>query len=77
MSDNTINAGLRRMGYSSDEMTAHGFRAMASTPLNESGKWNPDATERALAHGDADKASRRVSSPRPSEGAYRHGAVVE
>jgi len=55
MSENTINAGLRRLGYSSDEMTAHGFRAMASTLLNESGKWNPDAIERALAHGDADK----------------------
>ena len=55
MSDNTINAGLRRLGYSTDEMTAHGFRAMASTLLNESGKWNPDAIERALAHGDTDK----------------------
>jgi len=55
MSENTINAGLRRLGYSSDEMTAHGFRAMASTLLNESGKWHPDAIERALAHGDADK----------------------
>lgn len=55
MSDNTINAALRRLGYASDEMTAHGFRAMASTLLNESGKWHPDAIERALAHGDADK----------------------
>ncbi|WP_226637777.1 tyrosine-type recombinase/integrase [Novosphingobium profundi] len=55
MSDNTINAGLRRLGYASDEMTAHGFRAMASTLLNESGKWHPDAIERALAHGDRDK----------------------
>jgi len=55
MSDNTINAGLRRLGYANDEMTAHGFRAMASTLLNESGKWNPDAIERALAHGDTDK----------------------
>ncbi|MFT4054776.1 MAG: integrase arm-type DNA-binding domain-containing protein [Novosphingobium sp.] len=55
MSDNTINAGLRRLGYSGDEMTAHGFRAMASTLLNESGKWHPDAIERALAHGDSDK----------------------
>jgi hypothetical protein len=36
-------------------MTAHGFRAMASTLLNESGKWNPDAIERALAHGEPDK----------------------
>ncbi|AOL93833.1 tyrosine-type recombinase/integrase [Porphyrobacter sp. LM 6] len=55
MSENTINAGLRRLGYATDEMTAHGFRAMASTLLNDSGKWNPDAIERALAHGDTDK----------------------
>ncbi|WP_372733039.1 tyrosine-type recombinase/integrase [Novosphingobium sp.] len=55
MSENTINAGLRRLGYATDEMTAHGFRAMAATLLNESGKWNPDAIERALAHGDTDK----------------------
>jgi hypothetical protein len=38
-------------------MTAHDFLAMASTLLNESGKWNPDAIERALAHGDSDKIS--------------------
>lgn len=55
MSENTLNAGLRRLGYASDEMTAHGFRAMASTLLNESGNWHPDAIERALAHGDDDK----------------------
>lgn len=55
MSDNTLNAALRRLGYTTDEMTAHGFRAMASTLLNESGKWSPDAIERALAHGDTDK----------------------
>jgi integrase len=55
MSENTINAGLRRLGYASNEMTAHGFRAMASTLLNECGKWHPDAIERALAHGDDDK----------------------
>ncbi|WP_066548581.1 MULTISPECIES: tyrosine-type recombinase/integrase [unclassified Sphingomonas] len=55
MSENTLNAGLRRLGYTTDEMTAHGFRAMAATLLNESGKWHPDAIERALAHGDPDK----------------------
>ncbi len=54
MSENTINAALRRLGYGSDEMTAHGFRSTASTLLNESGKWSVDAIERALAHGDAD-----------------------
>jgi len=47
MSENTVNAALRRLGYSGDEMTAHGFRAMASTLLNESGKWSADAIERA------------------------------
>jgi len=55
MSENTLNAALRRLGYSTNEMTAHGFRAMASTLLNESGKWSSDAIERALAHGDSDK----------------------
>lgn len=50
MSDNTLNAALRRMGYGKDEMTAHGFRAMFSTLANESGRWHPDAIERALAH---------------------------
>lgn len=50
MSENTLNAALRRMGYSGDEMTAHGFRATFSTIANESGLWNPDAIERALAH---------------------------
>ncbi|WP_394730603.1 tyrosine-type recombinase/integrase [Altererythrobacter sp. GH1-8] len=52
MSENTVNAALRRMGYSGDEMTAHGLRATASTLLNESGLWSYDAIERALAHQD-------------------------
>jgi integrase len=52
MSDNTMNAALRRLGYTTKEMTSHGFRATASTLLNESGKWSWDAIERALAHGD-------------------------
>lgn len=50
MSENTINAALRRMGYAQDEVTGHGFRAMAATQLNEMGIWNPDAIERQLAH---------------------------
>ena len=54
MSENTVNAALRRLGFTGAEMTAHGFRAMASTLLNESGKWSPDAIERALAHKDKD-----------------------
>ena len=50
ISDNTLNAALRQLGYSNDQMTAHGFRASASTLLNESRKWSPDAIERQLAH---------------------------
>ncbi len=53
MSENTVNAALRRMGYTSDQMTGHGFRSMASTLLNEHG-WNRDAIERQLAHGERD-----------------------
>lgn len=49
MSNNTVNAALRRLGYSNDQMTGHGFRSMASTLLNEQG-WHPDAIERQLAH---------------------------
>ncbi|MDB6101444.1 MAG: integrase, partial [Gammaproteobacteria bacterium] len=37
LSENTLNGALRRLGYSGDEMTAHGFRSMASTLLNEQG----------------------------------------
>lgn len=51
ISDNTINAALRRIGYATDEMTGHGFRSMASTLLNEQG-WNSDAIERQLAHAE-------------------------
>ncbi len=49
ISENTVNGALRRIGYKG-KMTAHGFRSMASTLLNESSKWNPDAIEAALAH---------------------------
>jgi integrase len=49
MSENTINAALRRLGYDKGEMTGHGFRSMASTLLNEQG-WHHDAIERQLAH---------------------------
>ncbi len=58
MSENTINAALRRLGFKQDEMTAHGFRSAASSILNESGLWNPDAIERQLAHVDADSVRR-------------------
>jgi len=51
MSENTLNAALRRMGYAKEEMCSHGFRSMASTLLNEQG-WNRDAIERQLAHSE-------------------------
>ena len=53
MSENTINGALRRMGYTKEEMTGHGFRSMASTLLNEQG-WSSDAIERQLAHSERD-----------------------
>lgn len=51
MSENTVNAGLRRLGYTKEEITGHGFRGMACTLLNEQG-WNRDAIERQLAHAE-------------------------
>lgn len=50
MSENTINAALRRMGIPKDEMCGHGFRSSASSILNESGLWNSDAIEAQLSH---------------------------
>lgn len=64
MSENTLTAALRRLGYTGEEMTAHGFRAMAATRLNEMGQWTPDAIERQLAHQDANAIRR----------AYTHAA---
>ena len=64
ISENTLNAALRRLGYGSEEMSTHGFRAMAATRLNEMGHWNPDAIERQLAHQEANAVRR----------AYTHGA---
>lgn len=58
MSENTITGALRRLGYTKDEMTGHGFRSMASTLLNEQG-WNRDAIERQLAH--AERSSVRAA----------------
>jgi integrase len=58
MSNNTVNAALRRMGYDKTEMTGHGFRSMASTLLNGmkgangARRWDKEAIERQLAHKD-------------------------
>lgn len=58
MSENTLNGALRRLGFTADEASAHGFRASASTMLNESGQWSPDAIESELAHAGADDVRR-------------------
>jgi len=63
MSENTVNLALRRLGYTGQEMTAHGFRSMAATRLNEMG-WRADAIERQLAHAESNKV----------RGAYTHAA---
>lgn len=52
--ENTLNIALRRLGFTNEEMTSHGFRSIASTLLNESGLWHPDAIERSLAHRERD-----------------------
>jgi integrase len=58
MSDNTINASLRRLGFDKDEITAHGFRAMARTMLHEILHFTPDAIEAQLAHAVPDRLGR-------------------
>jgi len=64
ISDNTLNAALRRLGYDKTELTVHGLRSTASVLLNESGKWHGDAIERQLAH----------QEPNEVRGAYTHAA---
>jgi integrase len=66
MSENTLNAALRRMGVGADAHTSHGFRASASTMLNDSNLFSVDAIERELAHQDEDAVRR----------AYRRGEAM-
>jgi integrase len=58
ISENTFNGALRRLGYGKEEVTAHGFRATASSMLNESRLWSEDAIERQLAHLDKNEVRR-------------------
>jgi integrase len=58
MSNNTLLAALRRMGYTKDEMTPHGFRAMARTILDEVLNIRPDFIEHQLAHAVKDPNGR-------------------
>ena len=57
LSENAMNSALRRMGYTKEEVTAHGFRSAASTILNERG-FSPDVIEAALAHQDENEIRR-------------------
>ena len=54
LSENTLNGALRRLGYSGEQMTAHVFRSVASTLLNERGV-HPDLIELQLAHAEQNK----------------------
>ncbi|MBB3399669.1 integrase arm-type DNA-binding domain-containing protein [Rhizobium sp. BK060] len=58
LSENSMNSALRRMGVGEEEHTAHGFRSSASSILNESGEFKPDAIEAQLAHLDGSKVRR-------------------
>jgi integrase len=58
MSDNAILAAFRRMGIGKDEMSGHGFRAMARTILDEVLGVRPDLTEHQLAHAVKDANGR-------------------
>jgi integrase len=62
MSENTLNTALRRMDYSREEMTGHGFRTTACTQLNESGLFHPDAIERQLAHSERNQVRAAYNS---------------
>tara|TARA_R110002051_G_scaffold2830_1_gene14754 strand:+ start:206 stop:1399 length:1194 start_codon:yes stop_codon:yes gene_type:complete len=64
ISENTMNQALRRMGFAKDEHTSHGFRASASSLLNESGLWNQDAIEAELAHVGSDQVRRAYQRSR-------------
>jgi len=63
LSENALTSALRRMGYSKDEMTAHGFKASASTILNER-QFNHDVIELCLAHEEEDDERRAYNRAR-------------
>lgn len=61
LSENTLNAALRTLGFTQEQHTAHGFRGTASTLLNQQ-QWNKDAIERQLAHMPRDKVRASYNS---------------
>ena len=76
MSENTMNAALRRLGYAKDEMTAHGFRAMARTILDEVLGVRPDFIEHQLAHTVRDPLGRAYNRTTHLRRAAPHDAAV-
>lgn len=66
MSENGVRVALRSMGFTNEDVTPHGFRAMASTLLNENG-WPPDVIERQLAHAERNQV----------RAAYNHAEYLE
>ncbi|CAH1649511.1 hypothetical protein CHELA1G11_14260 [Hyphomicrobiales bacterium] len=75
LSENTLNAGLRRLGFTKEEMTSHGFCASASSMLNESGFWHPDAIERQLAHVEENSVRRAYACGEHWDERVRMGAA--
>lgn len=67
ISENTVRAALRLMGYGNDDMTAHGFRGTASTILYKSGLWRDNAIEYQLSHGE----------PNAVKAAYNHADYLD
>ena len=65
MSPDGVRVALRTLGYTKEQITPHGFRAMASTILNEN-QWNRDVIERQLAHAQSGV-----------RGAYNHAEYME
>jgi len=70
MSNNAVLSALRRMGYATDEMSGHGFRAMARTVLDEVLHFRPDYIEHQLAHAVKDPNGRAYN--RTAHLAERH-----
>ena len=76
MSENTVRAALRRMGYGNDDMTAHGFRAMARTMIAERLGVAPEVIEAQLAHAVGDALGRAYNRTAVPRAAARHDGEV-
>ena len=76
MSENTVNGALRRLGFGGDEMTAHGFRAMASTLLNEFGQMVARRDRAGFGAQGPGCGARGLPSRRALGGAGRDGTMV-